>query len=128
MALYELLVLGSPTRAQLDALNASAREVANDFSLVIPDDFVLRTGPTVPARDPKASSVALYFGGDPSIDAAIVDDLEAAKVPIIPVVPPALRLPPRSQEKSKQTMRTSYRTKIMIWQFSLPRRSNVSAY
>lgn len=86
MALYEIIALGSPTGEQLDALNARVAAVANAFSLGIPDDIILRDRSTVSTRNPKAATVALYFGGDPSVDADEVDRLEAAKVPVVPVV------------------------------------------
>lgn len=87
MALYELLIIGSPEPVQVDALTNRAKEAAHAFMLSMPNDFAVRTGDEVVNWTPKASTVALYFGGDPSADAQIVDRLEAAKVPIVPVVP-----------------------------------------
>ena len=86
MALYEIIVLGSPTDGQLTELNARVAEVASAFSLSIPDDIVVRDGSSVSRRNPKAATVALYFGGDPAVDADKVDLLEAANVPVVPVV------------------------------------------
>ena len=86
MALYEIIVLGSPTREQLTVLEVRVAEVAGAFSLAIPDDIVVRHGASVSKRNPKATTVALYFGGDPAVDADEVDTLEAAKVPVVPVV------------------------------------------
>jgi hypothetical protein len=86
MTLYEVLVLGSPTRKQRTELEARVTEVAVLFSLRFPDDIVVRYGHTADKRNPKATSVALYFGGDPSIDSHWVDVLEAAKIPVVPVV------------------------------------------
>lgn len=86
MALYEILVLGSPTLKQQAEIEARIAEAADAFSLSVPDDVVVRHGAAVSGRNPKAASVALYFGGDPTVDAQSVDMLEAAKVPVIPVV------------------------------------------
>lgn len=86
MALYEIIALGSPTSGQLTELNARVAEAASAFSLVIPEDIVVRDGSSVSARNPKAATVALYFGGDPGVDADKVDHMEAARVPVVPVV------------------------------------------
>lgn len=86
MALYEIIVLGSPTGGQLTELNARVTEAASAFALGIPDDIVVRDGSSVSSRNPKAATVALYFGGVPGVDADKVDLLEAAKVPVVPVV------------------------------------------
>ncbi len=86
MALYEVLVIGSPKARDVEALTRQLADVATVFSLTCPEDLAIRTSATLPARNPKAATVALYFGGDPKVDAEIVDQLEAAKVPIVPVV------------------------------------------
>jgi hypothetical protein len=86
MALYEVIVLGSPTKRQITELKGRVDEVASIFSLATPDDIVVRHGASTLKRNPKAATVALYFGGDPSVDIDKVDALEAAKVPVVPVV------------------------------------------
>lgn len=86
MAFYEILVLGSPTPGQLAELRERIAEAVGSFSLRIPGDVAIRVGADVKGRNPKAASVALYFGGDPSIDLDQVDVLEAAKIPVVPVV------------------------------------------
>lgn len=86
MALYEVLVIGSPKEVQSDALTKQLLDVAEIFSLTIPDDLAIRTTADLSNRNPKAATVALYFGGDPTVDANAVKELEAAKVPIVPVV------------------------------------------
>lgn len=86
MAMYEIIVLGSPTAAQRAELEARVSEAAAAFSLDIPKDIAVLDSGSVSERNPKAASVALYFGGDPEIDSSTVDVLEAAKVPVVPVV------------------------------------------
>jgi len=86
MALYEIITLGAPTVEQLTELNARVAEVASAFTLSIPDDIIVRDASSISSRNPKAATVALYFGGDPSVDVDKVDLLEAAKVPVVPVV------------------------------------------
>lgn len=86
MALYEVLIIGSPKADEVDALTKQLANVAEIFSLGIPDDLAIRTTDNLLDRNPKAATVALYFGGDPIVDANFVDQLEAAKVPIVPVV------------------------------------------
>ena len=55
--------------------------------MVMPDDLAIRTPADVADRNPTASTAALYFGGDPTVDANLVDDLEVARVPIAPIIP-----------------------------------------
>lgn len=86
MAWYEIIVLGSPTTEQFAELNERVAEVATAFSLTIPDNIVVRDASSISDRNPKAAAVALYFGGDPGRHTAEVDALEAAKVPVVPVV------------------------------------------
>lgn len=86
MAKYELIVLGSPTNPQGDALTARMAELTSDFDMAIPDDFAIRFARDFAQRDPKASTVALYFGGDPEIDGDLVNTLQAARLPIVPVM------------------------------------------
>lgn len=86
MALYEVLIIGSPKIGQVDSLTKQIEEVAGIFLLAMPDDLAIRTTADLSARDPKAATVALYFGGNPAVDTDIVDQLEKAKVPIVPVV------------------------------------------
>ncbi|MBC9209826.1 toll/interleukin-1 receptor domain-containing protein [Roseomonas aerophila] len=86
MALYEVLLIGSPSAVQTEALTTQLEDVAKIFSLEMPRDIAIRNAADVTSRNPKAATVALYFGGDPNADAKIVDQLEAAKVPIVPVV------------------------------------------
>lgn len=86
MPFYELIVLGAVEASQLDQLRANLEEVAAEFSLTVGEEIALRTASDFDARNPAASLVALYFGGDVSRDQALIDALEAEKVPIIPVV------------------------------------------
>ena len=86
MALYEVIVIGSPEAGQTEALTKQLADVTGIFSLEMPSDLAIRTASDIADRNPKAATVALYFGGAPSVDAKLVDELEAAKVPIVPVV------------------------------------------
>lgn len=86
LSFYEVLLIGSPLSWQVDAIRHQLSLVANMFSLDIPNDLSVRDAADVGSRNPKAATVALYFGGDSSVDAALVDELEAAKIPIVPVV------------------------------------------
>jgi len=86
MAWYEIIVLGSPTPEQVDQLKARIAETATAFKLGMPEGIDMLHGEAIPSRNRKAASVALYFGGDPGADADLVDELEAAKVPVVPVM------------------------------------------
>ena len=87
MAQYELIVLGSPSNDDMSALSDRLTEAAAAFGMIIPDDLAVRDAKTAGDREPAASTAALYFGGDPEVDSGLVDALEAARVPIIPIVP-----------------------------------------
>lgn len=86
MAWYEIIVLGSPTSDQLTQLQARVAEAAASFQLAMPGEIALLESAATSSRNTKAASVALYFGGDPAVDRNEVDALEAAKVPVVPVV------------------------------------------
>lgn len=86
MAQYELILLGLPSRDDLSALNGRLAEVAATFGMTIPGDLAIRSARDVALRDPAAATASLYFGGDPTVDTDVVDALEAARVPIVPVV------------------------------------------
>lgn len=87
MAQYELIILGSPPPGACAALIANLGSVLKDFEMMMPDDLAIRTPADVAGRNPAASTAALYFGGDPIVDADLVDDLEAARIPIVPIIP-----------------------------------------
>lgn len=86
MAWYEVIVLGSPTPGQLEELKNRVSEAATAFQLSMPGEIDVLVGAATSSRNPKAAAVALYFGGNPTLDADKVDELEAAKVPVVPVV------------------------------------------
>lgn len=86
MALYEVLIIGSPEANEVSALTKQLVEVAKVLALEVPEDLSILTTADLPNRNPKAATVALYFGGDPNVDLVVVNQLEAAKVPIVPVV------------------------------------------
>lgn len=87
MAQYELIILGSPSKDDQSALRTRLTEVAVAFGMTMPGDLAIRTAADVALRDPAASTASLYFGGDPAVDTNLVNTLEDARVPIIPVVP-----------------------------------------
>lgn len=86
MALYEVLIIGSPEANQIAAITKQLEDVAKVMSLEVPEDLSILTTVDLQKRSPKAATVALYFGGDPTVDVDAVNQLEAAKVPIVPVV------------------------------------------
>lgn len=86
MALYEVLIIGSPEASQLAAITKQLEDVAKVMSLEVPEDLAILTTVDLQKRSPKAATVALYFGGDPTVDVDAVNQLEAVKVPIVPVV------------------------------------------
>lgn len=87
MSNYELLVLGSPPPGTREILTARLVEVTDQFGMKIPDDLAVRSATDAGDRNLTGSIASLYFGGDPTVDASLVDALEAACVPIVPVIP-----------------------------------------
>jgi hypothetical protein len=85
MAFYELLLLGSPTNAQRVAVTARIAEVAQEFSLDMPTELVVRHAGDADQRDRAAATAAIYFGGNSTVDLTLLEELAAAKIPIIPV-------------------------------------------
>ncbi len=83
---YELIVLGAVTPPELEALRVNLETVAAEFQLALGSEIALRTLTDFADHNREASITALYFGGNPQQDAALVDLLEADKVPIVPVV------------------------------------------
>lgn len=83
---YELIVLGAVTPEEFETLRAKLDAVVQEFRLVPDNEIALRTAADCDAHNRDASIAALYFGGDPGQDQALIDGLEADKVPIVPVV------------------------------------------
>ncbi|MBY0225828.1 MAG: toll/interleukin-1 receptor domain-containing protein [Hyphomicrobium sp.] len=86
MALYELIILGSPKPKQVVSITKAIKEVAKDFELDFPQDIAVLTSTQFADHELKACSTALYFGGTITTDSQIISTLEAEKVPIIPIV------------------------------------------
>jgi hypothetical protein len=61
MALYEVLIVGSPKASQISALTNQLIDVAKVMLLAIPEDLAIRTTSDWLSRNPKAATVALYF-------------------------------------------------------------------
>lgn len=86
MALYELLILGCPSDDQRSQLHARLVEAAASFQLTIGTELAVRNATDADQRDPKAATAAVYFGGDLTADLGIVAELEAQKLPVVPVL------------------------------------------
>jgi hypothetical protein len=86
VAEYELLLLGLPTGAQVSAIRQRMSSASDEFSLSIGNGLAVRTTADVVDRNIMAATVALYFGGDPTIDLDVIRALEKARVPIVPVL------------------------------------------
>ncbi len=83
---YELIVLGAVKPEERDTLRVRIDAVAAEFQLTPGSEIALRDTQDCEVRNRDASIVAVYFGGDTSRDQALIDALEADKVPIVPVV------------------------------------------
>lgn len=79
MSLYELIILGVPTPEQLRQLTLRITETVAEFEMTIGNEVVIRTAADAASRDLKSATAAIYFGGDPAVDVALVDELEKQK-------------------------------------------------
>ena len=70
---YELIVLGAVTPPELEALRVNLETVAAEFQLALGSEIALRTLTDFADHNREASITALYFGGNPQQDAALVD-------------------------------------------------------
>lgn len=86
MSLYEILILGAATGAQIDRLRKTIKTVVAEYELRIGDDVAFRVGADVHKRDPKASSVLVYFVEKGHADEVLTKRLLTLGVPTIPVV------------------------------------------
>jgi len=85
MALYELAVLGSPSKAQLEELTQKLSQAAENFQLTIDDDIRLAINPQKFSPDYKSASAAIFFGGKGSSYIDIHSILDSKTTPIVPV-------------------------------------------
>lgn len=83
---YEVVVLGTPTKEQVQCLHDRVTELTQDFELELGADIAFRTSDEFHARRIEVACVAVYFGGDPAQDADMITDLIRSGVPMVPVV------------------------------------------
>lgn len=86
MSAYELAILGEPTPIERAALVATLTAMVDEFGLALGSDLVLHDAATVTGRDRHAAFAVAYFGSAAGTDAAIVADLMAASMPVIPTI------------------------------------------
>ncbi len=101
MSEYELAILGDADHALRQNLTEVIREKTAQFQLPSADAVRVHDAVSIESRAKHAAFAAVYFGGDPQLDRAVVDDLVGKKLPIIPTVsndvdftasvPPSLR-------------------------------------
>lgn len=86
MALYELFLIGSPADEIRTSVEQRLSEAAVSFDLAVPDELAVYGPDDFEKRAVKATSAALYFGGRPLKDVELVDKLEEARIPVVPVL------------------------------------------
>lgn len=101
MALYELAILGSPTREQVSALEQCVAVAAGQFKLRPDADISLAIQPAEFRPNRRVAAAAVFFGGPAIVGLDISKVLDHQSVPILPVaststavsteIPPALR-------------------------------------
>lgn len=85
MALYELAVLGSPTKEQLNNLKDHLSRAAASFQLKLGSDIALSIQPAKFIPNNRAAAAAIFFGGLESVKIDIKEVLASAAIPILPV-------------------------------------------
>lgn len=84
MSLYNIAVLGTPTKAQLAALSSHVAQAINRFKLDA-GDIEIFLNPAKFNPDPKSSAAAIFFGGKSSVSLDVSGILDIASVPVLPV-------------------------------------------
>jgi hypothetical protein len=85
MALYELAVLGSPTKVQLEDLTQKLSQAAEHFELKMGVDVRLSIKPEQFSPDSKSASAVIFFGGEDSSNIELHSILSSKIIPILPV-------------------------------------------
>ncbi|MDP3760703.1 MAG: toll/interleukin-1 receptor domain-containing protein [Ramlibacter sp.] len=91
MPLYNIAVLGKPTKVQLATLRSHVARAVIRFKLD-PADIDVAVDPARFHPDPKSSSVAIFFGGKGSVSLDVSDVLDIASVPVLPVASETARV------------------------------------
>lgn len=86
MSLYELAIIGDATSDERARLKKTLTEMVSAFELVVGRDVIVRDGDDVEARDIRAATVAVYFGGANQPDIEVARGLVRASVPVIPTI------------------------------------------
>lgn len=86
MALYAIGVLGQPSDAQLEKLRLELDNLVQDFEFTVGKELEIYLNDEFLNKDNKAACVAVYFGNAAKTSAAVVEQLIALKVPIIPIL------------------------------------------
>lgn len=90
MALYQCLLLGSPTDTQITAFSATFADCLDLFGLQRGRDYMIYRGITADFSDTTAT-VAVFFGAD-GADCPEAPRLSKLGVPIVPIVSSAARV------------------------------------
>lgn len=85
MALYEVAILGDPTRDQMLLLENGLKAAAAEFQLEYGIDLVLSVMPArfVPAD--RSASVAVFFGSSRVVGVDLRGQVDISQVPVLPV-------------------------------------------
>lgn len=61
MALYEVALLGTPTKAQLDAFNSNLIKAAESFQLSIGDEISIQVNPEKFIPNSRSASAVIFY-------------------------------------------------------------------
>jgi hypothetical protein len=88
LSIYELAIMGSPTKQERLALIKTLAELVAEFGFALDREVVLHDRATVAGRNKHAAFAAAYFGGNSKLDAEATQDLVKSSAPIIPTIGP----------------------------------------
>lgn len=84
---YQLILLGDGTDRWRRSLVRALRQRLSQFGPTLDRSLEVVTAATLGRVNPVRPAVAVYFGGDPSVDAAEAAQVAAMSIPLIPAVP-----------------------------------------
>ena len=101
MALYELALLGAPTKEQVEEIRNRLESAAIALKMKVGGDIALSVQPTQFAPKSRSASAALYFGASGGGKATLAGVVDLGSIPVLPIasndksidaeIPPDLR-------------------------------------
>lgn len=109
MALYELAVLGTPTKKQAEELQELVSKVVDSFGMTLGDEVGWRVFPDAFAPPRNLAAAAVFYGGPEALKQDVAPLLRGG-VPILPVVSEVTRVREEIPETLRQLNCIAYGT------------------